>query len=132
VRHLEAKISDHQKQNEEIEEKRVIAKKETVRAEIKLQHVLRDLELKDIQIANLKSVWLKSEQDFDKLLKDMNKWESDTAGATGKMKKAEYEKNKLIEDNVSLLNENEQLRAQLLNFTFMKSNSESHHSANHQ
>lgn len=95
------------------------AKKETVRAEIKLKHLAREMEMKDIQINNLKSACLKSEQDFDRLLNDINKYETNTAGFASRIKKAEFEKTKLIDDNVKLLNENEKLRKQLLNVTFM-------------
>jgi regulator of replication initiation timing len=80
------------------------------------------MELKDIQINNLKSTCIKSEQDFDALLNDINMYESNTAGFANRMKKAEYEKTKLIDDNVKLLNENEKLRKQLLNVTFMHQN----------
>jgi len=124
VRHLEGKVKELQQINDDIEEKKVTAKKETVRAEIKLQHVLRDIELKNIQIDNLKSVCMKSEQDFDRVMNDMTKFENNTAGVVGKMKKIEYEKARLIDDNVKLLNENEKIRQQLLNFTFMKSGSD--------
>lgn len=124
VQQLETKVQDLHALNEEIEEKKVAAKKEAVRADIKLQHLLRDLELRDIQISNLKSVCLKNEQDFDRLLQDMSQYEDSTTGVITKMRKIESEKTRLIDDNVKLLNENEKLRQQLLNVTFMKATSD--------
>lgn len=52
---LESQIKNLQTLNEQIEEKRMGAKKDTVKAEIKLQHLQRDIEFRDIQISNLKT-----------------------------------------------------------------------------
>lgn len=54
ISELDLKISDLNKLNEQIEESKVTAKKDTVKAEIKARHLQRDIELRDIQIVNLK------------------------------------------------------------------------------
>ena len=118
---LEAKVTDLQNLNEEIEEKKVLAKKEAVKANIKLQHLMRDMELKEM--------WIKSEQEYEKIMKEMReKYEESTSEILSKIKKIEFEKTRLIDDNVKLLNENEKLRQQLLNVTFMKTTFNSNNS----
>ena len=84
--------------------------------------------MKDIQIGNLKTVWVQNEQDFEKLKEDISSYESSTSDVVTKMKRIEYEKAKLIDDNVKLLNENEKLRKQLLNVTFMQEASDGYDS----
>ena len=81
----------------------------------------RDIELRDIQINNLKNSCVKNEQDVDRLLGDMNKQEENMNNCISKLKKTEFENTRLINDNVKLLNDNEKLRQKLLNITFMKS-----------
>ena len=54
ISELDLKINDLNKLNEQIEESKVTAKKDTVKAEIKARHLQRDIELRDIQIVNLK------------------------------------------------------------------------------
>ena len=72
---------------------------------------------------------IKSEQEYEKLMKEMRKkYEESTSEILTKIKKIEFEKSRLIDDNVKLLNENEKLRQQLLNVTFMKTTFNSNNS----
>lgn len=110
---MQVRLEELQRINEETEEKKVLAKKDAVRANIKLQHLMRDVEMREN--------CLRSEQDYDKGMKDMRKkYEESMAEIMSKVRKIEFEKARLIDDNVKLLNENEKLRHLLPNLTFNK------------
>lgn len=57
---------------------------------------------------------------MDRLLSEMTKQEENLNRCISKLKKTDYEKTRLIDDNVKLLGENEKLKQKLLNLTFMK------------
>ena len=120
IRDLESKILHFQALNEEIEQKKVTAKKETVRAEIEIQHLNREIEMKDSQINNLKIVCEKNEQDFKELMMNLNNYESNTSSAMKRVEDVERMNAKLRRENMGLLHEREELRGKLCDVTFRK------------
>ncbi|CAI2361362.1 unnamed protein product [Moneuplotes crassus] len=121
IEQLKVRIQDLQALNENIEDKKCRLSKEVVKSEIKIKHLQREIEMKDMQIENLKTLCVKNEQDFEQV---NGNW----TDMMHKLKKMEFEKSKLVSDNVKLLNENEGLRKELLNVTFRQDSSQEYSS----
>ena len=101
MKHLE-------REREESEETATRARDEAARAEARLNHMKRDLELKEIQVSSLENMIARREQEIDTLQGSHR-----DEGRSERTRTLENEREKLYQDNTLLAKENETLRRRI-------------------
>ena len=105
---LAARVKHLEGEREESDEIATRARDEAARAEARLNHMRRDLELKEIQVSSLENMIARREQEIDALQGSHRE-----EGRTERSRALENEREKLFQDNTLLAKENETLRRRI-------------------